>query len=83
MSLNIKDPEAHRLAQALAEETGETMTAAVTKAIRQRLDAVRRNRKRDKVLAKIHEISARSAALLKGPPVDHAEILYDENGLPK
>ena len=83
MSLNIKDPEAHKLAHALAEETGETMTAAVTKAIRERLDAVRRNRKREKVLAKIHSISARSAALLKGPPVDHAEILYDENGLPK
>ena len=83
MGLNIKDPETHKLAQALAEETGETMTAAVTKAIRERLDAVRRNRKWEKVLAKIHAISARSAALLKGPPVDHADLLYDENGLPK
>lgn len=83
MSLNIKDPEAHKLAQALAEETGETMTAAVTQAIRERLDAVRRNRKQEKVLAKIHAISARSAALLTGPPLDHADFLYDENGLPK
>ena len=83
MMLNIKDPEAHKLARALAKETGETMTAAVTQAIRERLDAVRRNRERDKVLAKIHAITARTAALLKGPPVDHAELLYDEKGLPK
>jgi antitoxin VapB len=83
MSLNIKDPEAHKLAQALARETGETMTAAVTQAIRERLDSVRRRHKRDALLADIHAISARSAALMKGPPIDHAEVLYDENGLPK
>jgi antitoxin VapB len=83
MSLNIKDPEAHKLAQALARETGETMTAAVTQAIRERLDSVRRRHKRDALLVDIHAISARSAALMKGPPIDHAELLYDENGLPK
>lgn len=83
MSLNIKDPEAHKLAQLLADETGETMTAAVTQALRERLDRVRRQRKRDAILAEIHAISARSAAVLHGPPIDHAELLYDENGLPK
>jgi len=30
MTLNIKDPEAHKLAKALRRETGETMTHAVT-----------------------------------------------------
>jgi antitoxin VapB len=34
MSLNIKDPEAHKLAQQLAQESGETMTAVVTIALR-------------------------------------------------
>ena len=29
MSLNIKDPEAHKLARELAHETGESMTSAV------------------------------------------------------
>ena len=29
MSLNIKDPETHKLAQTLAQETGESMTRAV------------------------------------------------------
>jgi antitoxin VapB len=83
MSLNIKDPEAHKLAQQLARETGESMTAAVTQAIRERLEAVRRRRKRDAMLAAIHAISERSAEILKGPPIDHADFLYDEHGLPK
>ena len=46
MSLHIKDPETHKLAQALAKETGETMTHAVTEALRERLDRVRRRRNR-------------------------------------
>lgn len=83
MSLNIKDPEAHKLAQELARETGESMTAAVTEAIRERLESIRRRRKRDATLAAIHAISKRSAELLKGPYIDHAELLYDEHGLPK
>jgi len=83
MSLNIKDPQAHKLAQELARETGESMTAAVTQAIRERLEAVRRRRKRDTMLAAIHAISERSAELLKGPAINHADFLYDEHGLPK
>src|SRR5215467_14439260 len=37
-SLNVKDPEAHRLAEAIARETGETLTHAVTESLRQRLE---------------------------------------------
>jgi antitoxin VapB len=59
------------------------MTSAVIQAIRDRLEAVRRRRKRDAMLSAIHAISKRSAELLKGPNVDHAELLYDEHGLPK
>jgi antitoxin VapB len=83
MSLNIKNPETYKLARQLARETGESLTAAVTTAVRERLEAVRRRRKRETMLADIRAISAKSAALLKGPPIDHAEMLYDENGLPK
>ncbi len=82
-SLNIKNPETHKLAQALARETGESLTTAVTIAIRERLTAIRRKRKSEAMLADIRAISAKSAALLKGPPIDHGEMLYDENGLPK
>lgn len=83
MSLNIKDPEAHKLAQQLARETGESMTFAVTQAIRERLEAVRRCRKRDAIRAALNAIGKRGAALYKGPYADHAALLYDEKGLPK
>ena len=36
-SLNVKNPEAHRLAAAIARETGETLTRVVTEALRERL----------------------------------------------
>jgi antitoxin VapB len=82
-SLNIKNPEAHKLAQLLAKETGETITTAVTEAIRERLEAFRRRRKSDKMYAALLAIGKRGAALAPGPHIDHAELLYDENGLPK
>ena len=83
MSLNIKDPEAHKLAQLLAEETGETMTSAVIQAMRERLETVRRRRKSEAIRAALHAISKRSAEILKGQDTDHDALLYDENGLPK
>ena len=81
-SLNIKDPEAHRLAQAIAEVTGETITRAVTSALRERYDRIHRH---DPVAlaADIRAIADRAAAHIKGPYVDHAEFLYDDHGLPK
>ncbi|PYU60464.1 MAG: protein transcription factor [Acidobacteria bacterium] len=63
MSLNIKDPEAHKLAQELARETGESMTSAVIQAIRERLEAVLRRRKRDAMRAAIMAIGRRGASL--------------------
>ena len=83
MALNIKDREAHSLAQALAKETGESMTEAVTQAIRERLDRVRRQRKPDTTSSELLAIGRRCASLLKGKPVDHAALLYDERGLPR
>jgi antitoxin VapB len=83
MSLNIKDPAAHTLAQALARETGETMTQAVTEAIRERLDRVRRRRRPDAAVAELLAIGRRCASTLKGKPLDHDDLLYDERGLPR
>ncbi len=39
MSLNIKDPEAHHLAQAIARATGQTMTRVVTEALRRGMNS--------------------------------------------
>jgi antitoxin VapB len=83
MSLNIKDPTAHALAQTLAKETGETMTQAVKEAIRERLERIRRQRRPETTVAELLAIGHRCASTLKGKPVDHGEMLYDERGLPK
>ncbi len=83
MTLNIKDPAAHTLAQTLAKETGETMTHAVTEAIRERLERIRRQRKPDATVADLLAIGRRCASTLKGRPVDHGALLYDERGVPR
>jgi len=83
MTLNIKDPEAHHLAQALAKETGETMTHAVTEALRERLQRVRQHRRPEATVAELLAIGRRCASTLKGPAVDHGALLYDERGIPR
>ncbi len=82
MSLNIKDPEAHRLAQAIARTTGETMTRVVTEALRESYAKLER-RKGKASVEELLAIAERAAAHVKGPYLDHASYLYDENGLPK
>jgi antitoxin VapB len=83
MTLNIKDPEAHKLARKLAEQTGETMTRAVTEALRERLARVNRAHKPEATADDLLSIGRRCAATLKGKPVDHGYLLYDDRGLPK
>jgi antitoxin VapB len=82
MRLNVKDPEAHRLAQTIAQETGETLTRAVTEALRERYERLQ-ERATDGLAADIRAIAERSAAYIKGRYLDHAEYLYDKRGLPK
>ena len=84
MGLNIKSEEAHRLAEELAKLTGESMTAAVTEAVRQRLERVRRERGvslADRLIA----IGKDCAPRLKEPfrSAEHGDLLYDEFGLPR
>jgi antitoxin VapB len=83
MSLNIKDPEAHKLARLLAEETDQTITAAVVGALRESLEQARRRRKSQAALAELLAIGKRGAASFRGPYDDHGDTLYDEKGLPK
>ena len=83
MSLNIKDPEEHKLAQSLAEATGETMTKAVTIALKERLSRVRRAKKAKATLEEVRAIAKRFQSHLTGPVEDHGTFLYDEKGLPK
>jgi antitoxin VapB len=83
MSLNIKSSEAHELAAELARLTGESMTKAVTEAIRERLEREKRRRDEDKLAKDLLEIGRQVASY---PRRDHRtleEFLYDERGLPK
>lgn len=82
MSLNIKDPEAHRLAQELAKETGQSMTRVVTEALRDRLHAIRQARRKASA-EELIALAARCAELVKRPYLDHGDLLYDEDGLPR
>ena len=85
--MNIKDPEAHKLARRLARVTGETVTAAVKQSLRERLDRVtaKQEKKGDDRLERILKIAREAAPLWKEPykSMDHGDLLYDEQGLPK
>jgi antitoxin VapB len=84
MSLNIKNEETHRQARELARLTGESMTVAVSEAIRERLERVRGRSKKD-LAERLLEIGRECAAHLKEPykSMDIDDLLYDEKGLPK
>ncbi len=84
MSLNIKNKQAHALAQELASLTGESMAAAVTVALEERLARLQNGRRRglsDRLLA----IGKDCAAHLKEPhrEAGHGDLLYDHKGLSK
>ncbi len=84
MSLNIKDEKTHRMAKELARLTGESMTAAVNEAIRERLERVQGKSKKD-MTERILEIGRECAARLKEPykSMSVSDLLYNEKGLPK
>lgn len=84
MALSLKDPEADRLAREVAARTGETLTAAVVVALRERLSRLKGKRRRRPLRDELREIARRCAALptIDDRPAD--EILgYDEQGLPR
>ena len=84
MPLNLKNEETERLARELAKTTGETLTTAVTLAIKERLDRQKTNPKAG-LAAWLDELSKETAPLLKDlPPSDKiGDLLFDkETGLP-
>jgi antitoxin VapB len=84
MSLNIKNEDTNRLAHELAGLTGESLTTAVTVAVRERLDRLQQS-KRGALSDRLLKIGKDCAAHLKEPflTVEHGNLLYDEKGLPK
>ncbi len=84
MSLSIKNAETHRLARELAKLTGETVTEAVTVAVQERLERLRREREGGRA-QHLLAIGCDCAAHLREPyrSMEHGDLLYDEHGLPR
>lgn len=84
MPLSIKHPEADRLARELAARTGESLTEAVIKALRERLRRERGRVRAPRLSEELRAIGERCASL---PVLDNRspeQILgYDERGLPR
>lgn len=85
MGLNIKSPEAEHLIRELAQVTGESLTQAVTVAVKERLERETRGRSRKGLAAELRATALRCAAGIKRPlhSRDHGNLLYDERGLPR
>lgn len=82
MAISIKDPETDRLARALAETTGESLTTAIRRALEERLGR-QRNRSARGVAAEVRRIQQRLARLPVRDPRSADEMLgYDNHGLP-
>ncbi len=80
--LNIKSEDGYRLATALSALTGESLTAAVTEALRERLDREQRARDRAVRLARLGTLAAEIRGTLRRS--DAADgFLYDDGGLPR
>ena len=82
MAFNVKNDETDRLVRRLTELTGESLTEAITEAVRQRLDRERRLRSAiatPSLAAGIDRL--RAMPVLDDRTAD--EILgYDDHGLP-
>jgi antitoxin VapB len=88
MTRHILSDEAERLARQVAEETGDSLTEVVMRALRAEAERTLprpqvKPRTREEKLAFMSELQRRSAALPVLDPRTPEEMLYDEDGLPK
>lgn len=84
MAISIKSMETERLAREVAAKTGESLTAAIQKALEERLERLRQQRRSHIVASQLEDILHRVDQL---PVLDSRspdEIIgYDERGLPE
>jgi antitoxin VapB len=83
MALNIKDDGTDRLVRELAAETGETITTAVTVAVRERLERLRGAAPRERRQQELTRIAKRSAQRQVRDARSAEEIIgYGPDGVP-
>ena len=90
MALNIKSNRVSQLANELAQETGETITEAVGKAVEERLAHLHRSAQRKGLAQRLMETGrkckAQASQTVQGREWlarDYDAELYDEHGLPR
>ena len=80
--LNIKSEDGYRLATELSALTGESLTTAVTEALRERLEREQRSRDKAQKLARLNALAAEIRTSLR-PSQGSDDLLYDAGGLPR
>ncbi len=84
MALSIKDPETDRLARALADATGESLTEAIRRALAERLAREMQRGTHSRMQAGVRRVQERLASLPVLDARDADELLgYDEYGVPR
>ena len=86
MGLNIKNPETEKLARELAQRTGESLTVAITVALKERLERKPEAAKPESRMEWLERITAITAPLMNDGRTTKElfDELYDEEtGLPK
>jgi len=86
MALNLKNEETERLARNLADLTGESLTMAVTLALKERLERQEKARKREGRMEWLDRITKETSAIMNDgrSSKELFDELYDpETGLPK
>ena len=81
MGMNIKNEEAHRLATQVASIYDETITEAVTVALRERLAKAMTQDRLEKLRILAQEIAVQMPKAMTRESVD--SMLYNELGLPR
>jgi len=84
MAISIKSIETERLAREIASRTGESLTATIQKALEERLERLKQQRRSQLLSSQLEEILRRvdQLPILDSRTAD--EILgYDAHGLPR
>ncbi len=82
--LNIKSEDGYRLATELSVLTGESLTAAVTEALRERLEREHRLRDRAARLTRLRALASEIRASLRLQPAGAGRaFMYDDGGHPR
>jgi len=83
MAMSIKSVQVEQLAREVAAKTGESLTGAIQKALEERLDRLKTERRQKTILTQLEDVLRRVDQM---PVLDSRtpdDILgYDERGLP-